>query len=310
MVLYFSKLPEYEVHAVAHLKKIYPVNGVVWHRANLRDSSRVKNVVSGMDIVVQCAATTSGSADIVNTPAIHVTDNAVMNSLIFRAATEAGVKHVIFPSCTVMYGSSDMPQDESAPISINPKYFGVAHTKLYCEKLCEFYANLPSAANNPGVAQPPGTKFTAIRHSNCYGPYDKYDLQHSHVFGASVAKVMNFRDTVMVWGSGEETRDLLYVDDLCSFVHKAIDNQPSKYALYNCGLGSAISIKDLVYKIIAASGKHLTVQHDLSAPTIKTSLCLDYGKAAREIGWHPKISLDQGVVKTLRWYEGSYANRA
>jgi nucleoside-diphosphate-sugar epimerase len=299
MVEYFYKAG-HDVHATYWGSPKPPISDVVWHNVNLMVSKQVKNVISQMgekDIVIHAAASTSGANDIVNNPEFHVTNNAVMNSLVFRAAYEVGVGHVIFFSCTTMLGSSDTPQTEEATIDIHPKYFGVAHTKLYSEKLCEFFGNLPSSK----------TKFTAIRHSNIYGPYDKYDLERSHVFGATVTKVMT-QDRVVVWGEGGEARDLLHVEDLCEFVRLAIEKQPGKFGLYNCGLGKAISVSGLVTLMIAASGKKLSVEYDLARPTIPTSLSLDCTKAKTELGWEPKISLEEGIEKTLAWYKHEYCH--
>ena len=65
-----------------------------------------------------------------------------------------------------------------------------------------------------------------IRHSNIYGPYDKYDLDKSHVFGATITKVMtNKNNRIEVWGKGTERRDFLYVDDLVDFISLAIKKQ-------------------------------------------------------------------------------------
>ena len=65
-----------------------------------------------MDIVLQFAATTSGANDIINRPYIHVTDNAVMNSLILREC-EQSVEHIVFPSCAVMYQPAPFAQKET-----------------------------------------------------------------------------------------------------------------------------------------------------------------------------------------------------
>jgi len=69
------------------------------------------------------------------------------------------------------------------------------------------------------------------------------------------------------------------------------------------GLGSAVPVIDLVKKIISASERPLAVKHDLSKPTIKTSLFLDCTKAFKELGWKPQISLDEGIKRTLAWYK-------
>ena len=108
---------------------------------------------------------------------------------------------------------------------------------------------------------------------------------------------------VNVWGSGEEKRDLLYIEDLIDFIDKALKNQKNPYELYNVGLGEGIKIKDLVRKVITNSGKDLEMVHDLSKPTVPTSLFLDCNKAKSELEWEPKHTLDQGLQKTINWYK-------
>ncbi len=293
-----SQRSDLDVHAVRFNRPEYDCPNVTWHQADLRKPEDIEQLLPGVDIIIQAAATTSGSKDIVARPYIHVTDNAIMNSYLFRAAFEHKVKHVIFFGCTVIYPSSDKALKETdfdANTPLHPRYFGVGNTKLYIEKICEFYAGISD------------TKFTAIRHSNIYGPHDKYDLERSHVFGATITKVMLAKDKISVWGTGDEERDVLYVDDLVNFVELAIEKQTENYRLYNCGYGKAIAIKELVNKIVAHSGKHLKIEHDLSQPTIKTSLFLDCGLAEKELGWKVKTDLDTGIIKSLAWWKANIA---
>ncbi|MBI5003364.1 NAD(P)-dependent oxidoreductase [Candidatus Woesearchaeota archaeon] len=291
----------YEVHGTYFAKKPWTNPKVVMHFADLTKKEDVGRIVAGMDIIIQAAATTSGAKDIVTKPYYHVTDNALMNSLLFCAAHEKRVSHIIFFSCTVMYQSRPEPLQETdfnANDEIYDKYFGVGWTKVYIEKMCEFYARLGT------------TKYTVIRHSNIYGPHDKFDLEKSHVFGATVTKVLTAKDNkITVWGGGEEARDLLYISDLVDFVKKALEKQRSSFSLYNVGAGYAVSIKDLIKKIIFHTGKHVEVCHDLTKPTIKTSLCLNCTKAKEELGWVPFVSLDEGIQKTLKWYASTYGNK-
>ena len=266
-------------------------------QADLTKKEDVDRAVQGMDIIIQAAATTSGAKDIINNPAYHVTDNAVMNSLIFRAAFEHKVSHIISFSCTEMYQSSNIPLKETdfdANQELYPKYFGPGWTKIYTEKMAEFYSRIGKG------------KYTVIRHSNVYGPYDKFDLERSHVFGATITKVMtNENRKIVVWGTGQEERDLLYVSDLLDFVELALNKQETKFELFNVGSANSISITDLVKKIIKVSGKDLEIEYDQSKPTIKTKLCLDSSKAKKILGWSPKISLDEGIKKTIDWYKNN-----
>jgi nucleoside-diphosphate-sugar epimerase len=299
LVEHFAGQGDHEVIAVANRRPPYKAQGVRWVQADLRDAAAVEALLAGADIVIQAAATTSGAKDITTRPFIHVTDNALMNSVLLRAAYEQGVRHFVFFSCTVMYPSSATPvkeQDFSGEIS--PKYFGVGWTKVYTEKMCEFYAGLGR------------TKHTVIRHSNIYGPYDKYDLERSHVFGATVTKAMTADKELVVWGTGEERRDLLHVDDLVRFVEVAIQRQEAGFGLYNCGLGQSISVAELVAKVVAASGKALRIKHDLSKPSIPFDLTLDCEKARRDLGWEPAIPLDEGIRRTVGWWRDNVgANR-
>lgn len=262
-------------------------------QADLTKIKDVDKVVAGRDIIIQAAAVTSGSKDIVAKPYMHVTDNAVINSLIFRAAFENKLKHVVFFSCTVMYPSQDiLVKEKDFNYQITDKYFGVGWTKVYLEKMCEFFSKISN------------TKYTAIRHSNMYGPFDKYDLEHSHVFGATVTKIMtNIDGKINVWGDGSEKRDLLYISDLVDFVETVIKKQKERFELINLGMGESVSVKDLINKIIKISGKNLVLKFDTSKPTIKFSLAVNIDKAKMKYNWKPKVSLDEGIRKTLTWYK-------
>lgn len=293
---FYSKKAEYIIRATHFQRPAvsgYP--NVEWIQCDLRDPNQIKQALADVDIVMQFAATTTGAKDIISKPYIHVTDNAVMNSLLLREAFEQNIKHFIFPSCTIMYQKSEKALKESdfnPSDDLLPFYFGAGHTKIYLEKMCEFYAGFKR------------TKHTVIRHSNMYGPHDKYDLEKSHVTGASITKVMTSTDGIVnVWGTGEEARDLLYIEDLVEFVDTAINKQESYYDLFNVGIGKGIKIKNLVKKIIECSGKDLKMQHDLSKPTVPTSLFLDCTKAKEVLGWEPKYSLEQGLYKAIEWYE-------
>ena len=295
-VEYYIKRDDIELFCTYHETLPFTQEGLTWVHADLTQVQDVINALSGMDIIIQAAAVTSGAKDIVNNPQMHVAPNAIMNALIFRSAVELNIKQVIFFSCSIMYQSSDKPVKEeemNMNLPLTPSYFGAGWTKFYNEKMCEFYAKLGK------------TKFTVIRHSNTYGPHDKYDLNKSHVFGATVTKVMTAPNNgkVVVWGTGEEGRDLLYIDDLIAFIDAALTKQQDNFQLMNVGLGKVTTIKDLVAKIIAASGKSITVEYDLSKPTIKTSLCLDITKAGKLFGWQPQVSLEEGIAKTLAWYK-------
>ena len=280
-----------EIIAVFNKRK--PVHNlsekVIWFKADLRVPGCLKKIIKNTDLFLQFAATTSGSKDIIQRPYIHVTDNAVINSYLLRECFENNVRHFIFPSCTVMLQSKENQKEEEFDENLETykSYFGVANTKVYIEKMCKFYSDL-------------GMKTTVIRHTNVYGPNDKFDLEKSHVLGATLRKVKtaNDGDILDVWGSGKARRDFLYIDDLADFINKAYLYQKDRYELFNCGMGSSISINELVKLVIMISKKKITFRNDLSKPDIETALSLNCDKAFDLIGWRNNTSLVEGITKT------------
>ncbi len=289
------KRKDLEIYGTHFKSPALSIEGFESIYADLTDPSYIDDLIKDKDIVIQAAATTSGAKDIIERPYIHVTDNAVMNSHILRSVYENKVNHFLFFSCSVMYQSSKKPIKEidfNPSQDIYPSYYGVGWTKVYIENICKFYSRLGT------------TKHTVFRNSNIYGPYDKFDQNKSHVFGATIAKVINKQDDKLsVWGDGNAERDLLYVKDLVDLVELAIDNQQSYFELVNAGFGSSISIKELVKKIIKYSGREIEIVFDKKKPSINTQVCLDISKARNIFDWEPKYNLEKGIKKTIEWYK-------
>jgi nucleoside-diphosphate-sugar epimerase len=293
----FYDKAEYDIRAVYFNSSPDHDYDVEWVKADLRKIEDVKRVMGDVDIVLQYAATSTGAKDILTKPYVHVTDNAVMNSLLFREAFDRKIKHFVMPSCTVMYRSSDQiitEDDFDENIGVSDIYYGAGNTKVYLEKMCKFYSSFGT------------TKFTVIRQSNIYGPYDNFGLEKSHVFGATITKAMTFNNKITVWGTGEEERDFLFVGDLIELVETCLENQKSTFELVNGSCGSSVSITDLVKKVVGASGRDLKIEYDSFKPTIKTKLAIDNKKAKKVFGWSPSTSLDDGITKTIEWYRKEY----
>lgn len=274
--------------------RIKPSNPKLF-RADLTKEEEVHNTFSRRwDVVIQMAANTSGAQDVVERPYIHITDNVVMNALIFQAAYDFHVPQVIFPSCTVMYPSSDRPLKET-DVNLNldfyPKYFGGAWMKVYCEKLCEFYSRLGR------------NKYTVLRHSNIYGPNDRFDPERSHVCGATINKVMTAENEITVWGNGQEERDFLYIDDFVSLIQMIIDRQDHDFELFNAGSGTTFRLRDWIELIIMVSGKNLDIKYDTAKPTIDTKMRIDISKVLETLGWRPTTSPEEGLKKTIAWHK-------
>ena len=259
-------------------------------KCNLKNSSKVKKILKNKNIVINCAAVTSGSHDIVNNPHIHVIDNLKMNINILDSCKDNNIEHYIFLSCTSMYHQSKkyLSEKDFNINKINKKYFGVANMKIAVEKMCHFFSTISDI------------RFSIVRHSNIYGKYDKFDLKKSHFFGATVNKVLNSKKNLTIWGNGKEERDLLYIDDLIDFIIKIISKQKSNFEIFNCSYGKSFSITQIVKKIIKISHKKLKINYDLSKPTIPFSIRVN-SKKANKLGWKPKHKIDEGIRKTINW---------
>jgi nucleoside-diphosphate-sugar epimerase len=295
----FGRLFPGKVVGIYHKRPVVDIPGVSWQYTDLLDAAQVDKLIEAGDIVVQAAAISTGALDAIERPHIFITDNVIMNSLLLRACYEKKASQFVYTSCPVMYPSNLnralKEEDFSGDIDIDSPYYGGGWMKVYTEKMCMFYSKFNR------------TRHTAFRHTNCYGPYDKFDSDHSHMYCATISKVMhaNDYDTISVWGPGTEGRDLLYVDDVVDFVVAAL-NQKTPFELVNLGCGRAYPVNEVVDTIIKVSGKCLTVQHDLSKPHIPSNIWLDTSKAERLFGWKPKTSLIEGTQKTIEWYRKNY----
>jgi nucleoside-diphosphate-sugar epimerase len=294
-----AKSGRYRLRAIHHHRPPFYAPGVEWMHADLTHDEDVRSAVFGADKVIHTAATTSGAGEIVTRPHIHTTDNAVMGSLMLRACHDEGVGDFIFLSCSIMYQSSETPVRETDFNFAEPltdRYFPAGWTKLYQEQMCSFFAGLGR------------TRCTVLRHSNIYGPHDKFDLERSHVVGATVTKVLSAPPggEVIVWGEGTEARDLLYIDDFCEAVVCTLeDRRTDPFALYNVGWGEATPVRGIVETVIAAAGTRLRIAHDLSKPTIPFSLSLDCSRFRAATGWRPRVDLETGLARTVAWWHAT-----
>jgi nucleoside-diphosphate-sugar epimerase len=293
----FAADPACEVVGIHHNRPAFSHPKIRWVAADLTTEAGVAAALDGATIVIHAAAATAGSAANLGDPLSMIVDNQIMNSRVFAAANRLGVRHVVWFSCSVMYRSSPQPQreeDYDPRDEVHPAYAGVAITKVYFENMCAWHA-----AHGR-------TRFTALRHSNVYGPHDKYDLARSHVFGATVTKALTAEDgRLTLWGTGHAARDLIHVDDLCAAVKAIVTGQNRPYALYNVGAGAAVTTRELAERIVRASGRALDIVLDPGRPTIDTELSLDSSRIRDELGWRPRVGLDEGIARTIAWWRAS-----
>ena len=142
---------------------------------------------------------------------------------------------------------------------------------------------------------------------NMYGPYDDFNLETSHVIPALIRKfteaVENNKKEVEVWGTGNASREFLYVEDAARGIILATEkyNKPEPV---NIGAGFEIKIKGLVELIAELTGFDGEIRWDTTKPDGQPRRCLDVSKAKEEFGFEAKVDFREGLEKTIEWYNG------
>lgn len=140
---------------------------------------------------------------------------------------------------------------------------------------------------------------------NLYGPGDNFDLQTSHVIPALIRKCLEAKQRgnseIEVWGTGEVSREFLYVADAAEGILLAAEHYNGSEPV-NLGVGREILIKDLVHLIAGLTGFRGNIRFDPSKPDGQPRRCLDSSRAEREFGFKARTSLEDGLRKTVEWY--------
>lgn len=292
---YFSN-SHHEIFATKHIAQPkFQSKKVNYRTCDLTDKFSLQDLFVKVQphIVINAAAVTSGSKDILEQPFLHITDNVIINSLLFEQCYKSQVEHCIFLSCSTMYPSSKKPQTEwDANNEVSSPYYAVAAMKLFCEQLCQFYSWQGD------------TKFTAIRHSNIYGPHDRFEFDKAHMVASMIRKTLEFGEIQVNGGpSNEPRRDILYVDDLCNFIDLCIEKQTNNYELLNCGYGEAFSVTKIINMIQQAAGTDKCISYNCDKQNIPTTTILDCTKAKKLLNWVPRIDIFDGLQATINWYK-------
>ena len=148
---------------------------------------------------------------------------------------------------------------------------------------------------------------------NLYGPGDNFDPESSHVIPALIRKCVEAADRgageIEVWGSGEATREFLYVEDAAEAIALAFDRLEGSDPI-NLGAGREISIRELAQTIARHAGFTGRLSWDPSQPDGQPRRCLDTSKAERLLGWRARTSLDEGLSRTIAWFRAQRAAAA
>jgi GDP-L-fucose synthase len=138
--------------------------------------------------------------------------------------------------------------------------------------------------------------------TNLYGTNDNYHPENSHVLPALIRKFVlakkNNDATVTIWGTGTPRREFLHVDDLADACYFLFQNYNEK-GIVNIGCGTDVSIKELAELIVAEVGYQGQLFFDITKPDGTPRKLMETAKL-NNLGWRPKIKLDDGIRKTIQ----------
>jgi nucleoside-diphosphate-sugar epimerase len=296
-IIKFLQKKPYKIFATYNSKKPKGLDFVKWIKSDLTSIKDVRKTIQDYEIIIQSAAATSGAKEMIKNPLSLIGDNAVMNSLILKEAIKKKVGHFVFLSCSVMYHHSNKKLKESdydPSKKLNKIYEGMALSKVYIENMSKFYSERSK------------TKFSVLRHTNIYGPYDKFENLKSHFMASTITKIRHSKKSITVWGNGEEKRDFLYVEDLCLAIECILKKQKKNFEILNISYGKTFSVKEIVKKIKEIYRKDIKIMFDKSKPTININISVDNTKIFNKYKWRPVNTIENGIKKTITWYSKNY----
>jgi len=276
---------------------------------NLENFKKVNNFIKKKkpEIVINCAGKVGGILANSKYPTEFLNENILIQTNLIKSAFENKIDHFINLGSSCIY-----PKNSKQPIKeeylltdvLEKTNEAYALAKIIGVKLCEYYNS-----------QYKKSYFTLMP-CNLYGPYDNFDLENSHFVPALIRKIINFKKKknkfIEIWGTGNPKREVMYVDDLARAIYfilkkkinrdKKLLNIIKKTSLINVGSGKEYTIKQVAKKICKIENKNIKLFFNKKYPDGTKRKIVD-NKIIKKLGWNSKITLEQGLLKTINWYK-------
>ncbi len=251
------------------------------------------------EYVIHAAAVGGGIGWMGAHPATALVENLVLNTNVLEASRRAGVRRIVGISSACAYAA-----DAAQPM---------------CE--ADIFSGAPEPSNGPyGHAKRVMLVHGAALHAefgvdcafvvptNLYGPGEDFSPERSHLVGAMVRRLDDARRagaaSVTCWGSGTATRDLLHARDAAEAI-VALLTTGGGPAPVNLGSGQERTIAEIASEVAQAVGYDGSLSWDTTKPDGMRRKVLDTTLARRRLGWHPRISLSDGLAETVSWFRSS-----
>jgi GDP-L-fucose synthase len=265
---------------------------------DLTDAEAARRALSGAEVVLHLAANVGGIGFNRRHPAPLIRDNMAMGLNVFEAAREFEVEKLVavcsvcaYPKfLDVPFREDDIwngyPEESNAP-------YGLAKKMLIV--LSDTYRRQYGLDSVVPVL------------ANLYGPDDNFDLEDSHVIPAMIHKYVAAEEDgdpeVVLWGTGEPSREFLYVDDAARALLLAAEHANSSVP-FNVGTGIETRIRDLAATVSELTGFAGKTVWDTSRPDGQPVRFLNVERARKMIGFEAQVSLEEGILRTVRDFRG------
>ena len=271
-------------------------NDVKFVKGDLLNRDDALKACKDQDFVFHLASRVAGIGYNIEHSGTMMTENSIMSLNMLDAARESNVERYQYVSSTCVYpreASIPTPEGEGMLGDPEPSNLGYGWAKRVGELQAKMHA------------KEFGMKVSIIRPMNAYGPRDDFDPETSHVIPALIRKIINAKTEVSIWGSGNQTRAFVYVDDLARGMLMTLEKLTTPDPI-NIGSNEEIKIKDLVSMIVKITGRNdLQIKYDTTKPEGQLRKTASTKKAEELIQFKPKYSLEEGLKHIIDWYRSS-----
>ena len=274
------------------------VIGISSKDVNLLDRAKTFSYIKDLkpNVIIDAAAKVGGVGSNNAYPVEFLSQNLQIQTNLMDAAHEVKVEKFVFLGSSCIY-----PRNCAQPIKEDYLLTG----ELEQTNSAYAIAKIAGIELIKSYRKEYGYSWISVMPTNLYGPNDSFDLENSHVLPALIRKFVeaqrNNSPEVVLWGSGTPLREFLHVDDLAKAILVCLEKYDDSQQI-NIGSGDEISIRDLGRKISKLSGFTGSIVWDANRPDGTPRKVLDSTKV-NKLGWKPSISLDQGIVATVEWYQ-------
>ena len=259
---------------------------VLFTRGDVRDIPRLWTVLRDVDCVYHLAARVSVPESVL-CPVEYNAVNVGGTVSLMTAARDAQVKRVVLASSGTVYGEqTQQPIPETvAPRPDNP----YAVSKLASEY---YVLAIGSRCNIETVI---------LRVFNAYGPHQAVPPSHPPVIPQFVKQALS-GGSVVVFGSGEQTRDFVYVDDVVSAMIATAEARSLNGSIINLGSGREVRLNAIVTAVARATGKEIRPLYSTAQSGGISRSVADISLAHTKLGFTPQVSLDEGLARMVEHY--------